>query len=260
MDKFYLIDAFVGDGAKGNPCAVVFVDDLSDAVRLQEIAVVLNQPATTFLQPQEDGGYKVRWFAPESEIDLCGHGSLAAVWLLAQQQPERSEFSLTYSKGEIVGHYREGFVTIAGDAILSEEQGVPEHVRAGFKSEVLSYHHNWNKPIVVLKDVSSLEMLAIDWPALEASETVAYVLTAKDAHGPYDFQSRVILPHLKKREDQATGSAQMVLTPYWSTILNKQVFKAFQCSARGGRMDLSYRDGKVGITTQCRYRGMGELI
>ncbi|PWL20062.1 MAG: hypothetical protein DCO99_12685 [Synechococcus sp. XM-24] len=260
MDKFYLIDAFTGDGAAGNPCAVVFVSDLSDTARLHEIAIVLNQPATTFLLKKEDGHYGVRWFAPESEIDLCGHGSLAATWLLAQQQPERTSFTLNYSKGSIVGTVVGDAVRIAGDTILSEEQEIPEHVQKGFKATVLSYHHNWNKPIVVLDDLAALKGLEVDWPVLESSDTFAYAVTAKDKGGKYDFQSRVILPHLKKREDQATGSAQMVLAPYWSKVLGKQAFNAFQCSERGGRMALAYDGSKVEITAQCRYRGMGELV
>lgn len=260
MHKYYLVDAFVGDSALGNPCAIVFMDNLGDDLLLQEIAITLNQPATTFLNDNKDGSYQVRWFAPESEIDLCGHGSVAAVWLINTLRAERNSVTLNYAKGQIWGSMVDDFVMITGDAILSEERSIPHYVQKGFSGQITAYHDNWNKPIVVLEKADDLRSLHCNWPILEAADTFAYVLTALDDSGQYDFLSRVILPHLSKREDQATGSAQLVLAPFWSKQLGQNNLKTFQVSERGGRMDLKMDGYMVEIHAQCRYRGMGELV
>ena len=78
LNRFFLINVFTGSNALGNQACVLFVDDLEDDAALSKIASDFNLPATSFLKQDGEGSFSVRWFAPMAEIDLCGHGTIAA--------------------------------------------------------------------------------------------------------------------------------------------------------------------------------------
>src|SRR5687768_6541806 len=84
--RFSQIDAFTRLPFKGNPAAVFLLDKPLSDVALQQIALEMNLSETAFLWRQpEKGHYKLRWFTPTVEVDLCGHATLASAHMLYEE-------------------------------------------------------------------------------------------------------------------------------------------------------------------------------
>src|SRR5689334_16829087 len=75
------VDAFTAAPFAGNPAAVCVLPEERDAGWMQNVALEMNLAATAFLVPNEDG-YALRWFTTRTEIDLCGHATLASAHVL----------------------------------------------------------------------------------------------------------------------------------------------------------------------------------
>ncbi|MEZ4721725.1 MAG: PhzF family phenazine biosynthesis protein [Flavobacteriales bacterium] len=254
QDEFYLLNAFTGENAKGNPACVILLDDISDTDRLHKLARSFNQPATTFLK-KRDVGYDVRWFAPDAEIPLCGHGTVAATWLFTKILKQSGPIEFHYAGGVITGSESGDQVVIEGEAIQAEEQPIPEHVVKGFHGKAVGYWGSGEKNIVLLDSEESVRTMEPDWNALRGSRTFGYVITAQGSD--YDCVSRVMLPYVSFLEDQATGSAHMLLAPYWSKRLNKSRLDAFQASERGGHMICEVDNDRVRLLATADQIGHG---
>ncbi|NQV52644.1 MAG: PhzF family phenazine biosynthesis protein [Flavobacteriales bacterium] len=258
INSFQLLNVFTGEKARGNSCCVFFTNDLGDSKKLLEIAQNFNQPATSFVKMRSEGVYDIRWFAPESEIDLCGHGALAATQVLLDIQAQRDEVTFHYKGGELTGLRVGERVSILGDLISCSESTVPQWLKDGFGEDVSGYFPSANKHIVLMKDPERIAALQPNWEPLLASGVFSFAVTAEGRE--VDFISRVFLPSLNHKEDQATGSAHMVLAPFWSKRLGKTTLDAHQVSARGGRMKCVVSTQQVQLIAACSYFGEGRLI
>ena len=258
INTFQLLNVFTGEGARGNACCVCFTDDISDAKKLLLIAQDFNQPATAFVKRQSAGVYNIRWFTPEAEIDLCGHGALAATQVLLDDDHRLDEVSFHYKGGALRGMRVGGRVSILGDGISCDESSVPRWLIDGFGEDVLAYFPSANKHIVLMKDLRLISALKPNWPPLLESGVFSFAVTAEGSDA--DFVSRVFLPSFIHKEDQATGSAHMVLAPFWSQRLNKVSLEAHQVSPRGGRMKCVVSDQQVQLIAACTYFGQGRVI
>lgn len=258
-NEFFLLNAFTGDNALGNQACVMFVDSLDDTAALQRLAADFNMPATTFLTPHR-GGFNVRWFAPDQEIELCGHGTVAATWVLTQIMGKPAPIRYNCSLGEISGEKEGDRVVIQADAIPCMASAIPEAVLKGFHYKPTAYYVSANKHLVLFSSEEEVRSMKPDWDTLRTSDTFSYAITAPSATGPYDFVSRVILPHISALEDQATGSAHLVLAPFWGARLGKTQLHAFQASARGGEMHCTLIEGRVRLSARCRPFAHGKLI
>lgn len=256
--NFFLINVFTGQHARGNQCCALLVDDLTDGIELQRIASDFNLPATTFLKRESDDTFSVRWFAPMAEIGLCGHGTMAATFALQKLYPHVNEFTYNYPHGVLKGGVGEGFVTMSGEAILCEEVHIPEHVEKGFHGKAVAYFKSSNKDLVLFENEKDIFEMKPKWDALRSSDTFGYVITAPSSS--HDFVSRVLLPHIRFLEDQATGSAHLLLIPFWSERLGKNVLNAFQASERGGELEGVFTRDSVTLKAQCLPFGEGTFI
>lgn len=258
--SFYLLNVFTGQKALGNPCCVLFLEDLQDGPKLHGIAKNFNQPATAFVRNRGNDEVDIRWFAPESEIDLCGHGALAATQVILSGNPSQDSVVMHYGNGQLEGKREGGLVSILGDAIPCSEASIPDWLTGGFGEDVIGYFPSANKHIVVLREESAVVSMQPNWKPLIASGVFSFAVTARSEREGVDFVSRVFLPQLDMKEDQATGSAHMVLAPYWSKVLGKNQLNAFQASARGGRMTCTVKGDRVKLTAACTPFGEGRMI
>ncbi len=159
---FSLIEVFNDPalGFKGNTAAVVWLNQPLADETMQAIATDFNQPATTFLCPAARiNAFHVRWFAPDAEIGLCGHGSLAALVYLALQKGVQGEISLLYREGSIQGHMRsDQTCAMLLDAIpVVAEEEVPDVVRQGLGIPLAGYFTTNNKHIVLATSENDLQ-------------------------------------------------------------------------------------------------------
>jgi PhzF family phenazine biosynthesis protein len=256
-NEFVLINVFTSEKARGNQCCVVQLNDLSDTEKLLRIAQDFEFPATAFIKPVGELVYETRWFAKEQEIDLCGHGSIATAWALKEVLKEGKVLTLKYGKGEIKLSFTGDEVLLSAPSILAVESQIPEAVQKGFNEKVVAYLPSENKHLVVLENAKEVEQMQPNWEALRTVDTFAYALTAPGIG--VDFVSRTLLPFIDKLEDQATGSSQLTLAPYWSARLDKKTLSAHQLSERGGALTCEVNENKVTLKARCSTFGKGTI-
>jgi len=232
-------------GFKGNTSAVFLLEEALPDAAMQRIASDMLQPASTFLWPhEEDHHYHVRWFAPDSEIGLCGHGSLAAIAYIQGTE----EIHLHYRNGVITGQRKaDDTASINLEAItVTGEAKIPEPIAKGLGIPVTGYFTTGNKQIIVVNSEEELLKMKPDFSKLRESEVFGYAVTARGEKA--DFVSRTLVPHVHQLEDPATGSSHAALAPFWSKRLNKNELIAHQLSSRKGLFNCVYHENRVELS------------
>lgn len=236
--KQYIVDAFAQAPFQGNPAAICLPRCWPDAGLMQRIAAENHLPETAFVVPAGDA-YAIRWFTPRYEIDLCGHATLAAAFVLHRfVAPGQEEFLFTSQSGPLRVRCGPGF-TLDFPARPPRPVPPPPALEEALGTAVKEVYLSRDLMAVVSCEavVRGLRPDFAKLAALEAGDGV--IVTAKgDA---CDFVSRCFYPKSGVDEDPVTGSAHCNLIPYWSARLGKRRLSARQLSPRGGT--LSCRDG-----------------
>lgn len=259
---FSLIAVFVDveHSFKGNTAAVILMDAPIAGHEMQAIATDFNQPATTFLWPgDQDNAFHVRWFAPDGEIDLCGHGSLAAFAFLSKLKQSSEMFVLLYHNGKIEGKQDgNAMCTMYMDAIpVLSESPVPELLPKALGIPVMACYETKGKQIVLSDNEQSICKMSPDYAMLRQLDTFGYAITAPGDQ--VDFVSRTLVPHVKQLEDPATGSSHAALVPFWSERLGKNDLVGHQLSPRGGKFTCNIARGIVSLKGGFKVIGEGRL-
>ena len=228
---FFQVDAFAARPLTGNPAAVMPLESWLDDEVMQAIATENNLSETAFTVPSESDGvdYDLRWFTPASEVELCGHATLAAGHVLIHSDPVR--FST-----------RGGMLTVSrrGD-LLELDLPAPEltEVEEPELNRALGLHNSpaWlaegcnDAAIIEVADEDAVLAVQPNFVALRSIHRMAVVTARGSGH---DVASRVFVPYLGIDEDPVTGSAHAALTAYWSKRLGRNEFTALQASKRTG--------------------------
>lgn len=229
----FQIDAFAERVFQGNPAAVCPLDEwLPDAV-LQGIAGENNLSETAFIV-KEGGGYRIRWFTPTVEVDLCGHATLASAYVLfGMAEFPGDEIAFQSRSGELRVKKKGEFIELDfPKAGIHRCDPPPEIARAFGKAPVevwKSYDY-----MAVYATEADIRALAPDFAVLGQLECRGVVATAPGEH--LDFVSRFFGPRSGIDEDPVTGSAHCELMPYWTRRLGRNKLSAAQLSARGGAL------------------------
>jgi PhzF family phenazine biosynthesis protein len=231
----YQVDAFARRPFAGNPAAVCPLDSWIYDVTLQQIAAENSVSATVFLVPYK-GELEIRWFSPVSELELCGHGTLAAGWVaLTHLMPKRQVVRFSSRAGELRVE-REGERLMMAlprrdpqlapaPVALATALGRAPHV-------TLTTGTSW---LCVYEDPLAVAELTPDFAALRALRLSVAVTAPGGAHG-CDFVSRYFSPAHGADEDPVTGSAHCMLVPFWAERLKRDSLFAKQISKRGGEL------------------------
>ncbi len=234
MNNFSIITVFHDreNGYKGNSASVILLDSEPNEASMSAWAEELNQPATSFLWPVKEGHYQVRWFAPDGEIDLCGHGSLAAAAFLKHFREEEKAI-LHYRNGHVkVGSDQAGYYLWINPIEVIDHGNAPIGLEEALGVTIHDYFSTSNKDLVVLRSEAELKAMKPNFKALAELEPFGYTVTATGDE--VDFVSRTLVPKVQQLEDHATGSSHAILTPFWSERLMKDKMEARQLSPRGG--------------------------
>lgn len=239
----YQVDAFTSRVFGGNPAAVVPLESWLPDETLQAIAMENNLSETAFFVKESSGWY-LRWFTPTTEVDLCGHATLGAAYVLFHLQPELERVEFTSRSGPLVVT-REGewlaldFPTRAPEPCPPPE-GLVEALGATPRETLKS-----RDVVAVFDSEAEVRALRPDMAKLAALDTYAVVVTAPGTDA--DFVSRFFAPREGIPEDPVTGSAHCTLIPYWAKRLGKSSLFARQVSARGGELQCELRGERVRI-------------
>lgn len=253
----YQVDAFTSHAFGGNPAMVCpLVEWLPDDT-MQAIAMENNLSETAFFVREGDG-FRLRWFTPATEVDLCGHATLASAWVLFELlEPGREEVTFTTASGELT-------VTRHGDRLaLDFPARPPEPVEpcegliealGPAPVEVLAARDY----LVVYEDEDVVRTLEPDMRALMDIDLFAVIVTAPGRR--HDFVSRFFAPAKGVNEDPVTGSAHCTLIPYWAKKLGRNPLRARQVSLRGGDLYCEHRGDRVTIAGEAALFLKGRII
>lgn len=249
---FFQLDAFEEGPFTGNPAAVcVLPEDIADAAMLA-IARENNLSETAFVLADADR-WRIRWFTPGAEVDLCGHATLAAGAVVMERlSPGTAEVCFESRSGPLgVARTAEGFMLdFPAWPVAPATPDAARSVAAALRSDpgaVLEGPY----AMAVYEDPAAVQAVAPDFEALRGLPYAGVIVTAPAAS--VDFVSRFFAPALGVPEDPVTGSAHCMLTPWWSARLGKDRLVARQVSARGGRLECENRGDRVRISGRARF-------
>lgn len=240
--RTFIVDAFTDRPYSGNPAGVCILDyPLSDEMMLK-IAREINYSETAFLNPGEDA-YLLRWFTPRTEVNLCGHATLATAHILYESEMHESKKEIIFEtkSGILKANNREQRIELDFPQLFVEPCESNEVIEKAFAIKPLFVGKNDKRYLIEIDGVEELKAIKPDFNLLRKSDRGGFMITAK-SNDQYDFYSRFFAPGVGIEEDPVTGSAHCYLAPYWAKKLNKTKLSAFQASERTGQMECEIAD------------------
>ena len=246
----YQVDAFTGRPFRGNPAGVCLLDAPQADEWMQSVAREMNLAETAFIVPEGDG-YRLRWFTPAVEVELCGHATLATAHVLWESGRLAAGAPARF-------HTLSGLLvaTLQGERIQLDFPATPVAPAAdpGGLADALGVAPLFTgKTIfdyfVVVDGEDAVRGARPDIARVGQMPGRGVILTARGTTG-YDFISRFFAPQSGIAEDPVTGSAHCALGPYWAGPLGKTSFHAYQASARGGELWVELAGERVLIRGQ----------
>ena len=241
----YQVDAFAAAPFTGNPAAVVPLERWLDDALMQSIALENNLSETAFFVPEGDA-FRIRWFTPAAEVDLCGHATLATAWVLFNERGYAGDTVQFQSRsGELRVSRDDDWLTLDFPAQPPVPVArSPELVRGLGRapSELLAAEDY----LAVFEDAGQVADLRPDFTLLARLDRRGVIATAPAEE--VDFVTRFFAPGLAVPEDPVTGSAFTQLGPYWAARLGRKRLRARQISARGGEVICEPRGDRVLIS------------
>jgi PhzF family phenazine biosynthesis protein len=259
--QIFQVDAFTDRPYGGNPAAVCILEHGASEAWLAAVAREMNLSETAFLHP-EGTGWRLRWFTPATEVDLCGHATLAAAHILWETGTVHDETVRFLTRSGNLAATREG------DAIRMDfpaDPAAPARPPAGLlealgvrdTTAVARGHADY---LVELPAASAVRALRPDMLRLAAIETRGAIVTARGDDGAHDFVSRWFGPRIGVPEDPVTGSAHCTLGPWWAARLGRNSLLGYQASSRGGSVGVRVRGDRVELLGRAVTVLQGKLL
>lgn len=256
------IDAFTNTPFGGNSAAVCLLPVPAEAIWMQNVAAEMNLSETAFLFRQKDH-YDLRWFTPTTEVDLCGHATLAATHALC-------EWGYLGDKEMVKFSTRSGFLTATrADNMIElnfptepadEVENPPSDMLDALGVQATFVGKNRLDYLIEVATADEVKNLTPNFEQLKSLGLRGVMVTAKSDSSDCDFVSRFFAPGAGIPEDPVTGSAHCCLTPYWAKKLNKTELVAHQISQRKGELFLCLANDRTYISGQAITIFKGELI
>ena len=236
--KYYVVDAFAENLFEGNPAGVCIMEQWLPDDLMQQIAAENNLSETAFAVKTEDGSYRLRWFTPAEEIDLCGHATLATSYVIANFYESNVE-QLTFQtmSGELVVEKKGDLYELDFPSRIPTRIAVTEQMVEALGVTPIEAYLSRDL-MLVLDNEEDVRNAAPDFSKLKLlPDGLGVSITAKsDMSATYDFASRSFFPKLKVNEDPVCGSAHCNFIPYWANRLGKSELVARQLSKRSGTL------------------------
>jgi PhzF family phenazine biosynthesis protein len=255
---FFWIDAFSARAFAGNPAGVCPLDEWLPDDMLQEIAKENNLSETAYFVPRGDG-FDLRWFTPEMEVDLCGHGTLASgKVVLDELRKEASSVHFHSRSGPLAVERKGDLLELDFPNQPGEPIEAPEGMASALGASPIEVLRSVNYDLAVFETQDQVAALEPNETLLLEQKALGLIATAPGDR--VDFVSRFFAPKAGIFEDPVTGSAHCVSTPYWAERLGKQRLIAHQISKRGGELRCTLRGERVDIAGHAVLYMRGDIL
>ena len=256
--KQYIVDAFTSKPFSGNPAAVGVMDSWPSEESMMKLAMENNLSETAFIV-KEDAGYHLRWFTPGTEVELCGHATLASSYvILNYYEKDSTEVKFNTLSGELTIHRNDNLFEMDFPTYKLKEIPVTDDIEKAFGVRPI-------KAVLGLDLVCGFESEDIvrnitpDQELLRKIE--GRIQNATAAGSNTDCVSRSFCPKLSIAEDPVCGSAHCQIAAYWADQLNKQEIFAYQASKRGGYLHCTLRSGnRITISGEAALVAISEIV
>lgn len=255
--KQYIVDAFTDKLFSGNPAAVCILDSFPDEVLMKNIAAENNLSETAFAVKENDR-YRIRWFTPECEMDFCGHGTLAASFVIFRFfENDIDELHFNGNIGDFTVYRSEDMIKMKFPSYQLNHTEITDTMIEALGTIPLAAYKD-RDIMFVLRDESEVRDLQPDMKLLSRLDGAGIVVTARGSE--YDCVSRVFGPAFGIDEDPVTGSSHCMIAPYWSKRLNKNNITAFQASERTGILYCECTDNTVIVSGKAVLFSINEIV
>ncbi|MBQ9058433.1 MAG: PhzF family phenazine biosynthesis protein [Atopobiaceae bacterium] len=257
--KQYTVDAFTDTVFQGNQAAICVLDEwLSDTLMLN-ITRENNFSETAFTVKEHDA-YRLRWFTPAGEIDLCGHATLASAFVLFNFY-EHDAQSITFHtmSGDLFIGRRANAITMDFPAYTCQEVPVTDSMEQalGMRPQQAFLDRDL---LLIYDDENIVRNMKPDFDKLSLLDGLGVAITAPATpESRFDCVSRFFAPKLGIEEDPVTGSVHCMIAPYWAQHLGKNTISAYQASERSGEMICELRGERVVLLGKAALFSVAEL-
>lgn len=259
--KIYQVDSFTDKPFTGNPAGVCVLPGPKDDTWMQNVAREMNLSETAFLLQQADG-FRLRWFTPAVEVELCGHATLASAHILWEAgllvHHESARFHTL--SGLLTARRRQGDIEMDFPATPDEPADAPSGLAEILGAKVMNFRGSRFDHLVEVESEDRVRSLRPDFTRLKALPVRGVMVTSRASTPGFDFVSRFFGPAVGIDEDPVTGSAHCCLGPYWSKRLGKTEMLAYQASARGGVIGVTVMGDRVRLRGKAVTVMVAELV
>ncbi|MCY9165119.1 PhzF family phenazine biosynthesis protein [Bacillus atrophaeus] len=244
--KYYVVDAFAENLFEGNPAGVCIMKEWIPDELMQQIAAENNLSETAFAV-KEGESYRLRWFTPADEIDLCGHATLATAYVIANfYESNVEEIKFQTISGELVVVKKGELYEMDFPSRMPKEISLTEEMVEALGVKPVEVHLGRDLMFVLEKEEDVLNASPDFSKLKELPDGLGVLITARSEK--YDFVSRAFFPKLNVNEDPVCGSAHCNFIPYWAKNLSKNEMVARQLSKRGGKLYCKFEGDRVKIS------------
>jgi len=254
------VDAFTAHPFGGNPAAVCVLPAAREAAWMAQVAMEMNLSETAFLVPDGDA-FHLRWFTPSIEVDLCGHATLGAAYVLWSEGHLKPGHAARFhtKSGLLTCDQRGDWIEMNFPAKFEQPADPPPQLAEALGAEIKYTGRNQFDYLVEVADEATLRALAPKHHILRELPVRGVIATAQGS-GDFDFVSRFFAPGSGIDEDPVTGSAHCALAPFWAARLGKTEMTGYQASPRGGVVKVRLEGDRVFLLGQAVIVLRGDLL
>jgi len=241
---YFHVDAFTSRVFSGNPAGVCPLEEWLDDNTLQQIAAENNLSETAFFVRKKDH-FELRWFAPKTEVDLCGHATLASGFVIFNHLEFSSDVILFSTRsGPLTVKKKNSLLEMDFPARPGKSISAPGPLVKGLGINVADVYKSRDY-MVILDSEDEVRNMKPDFHELSKLDCTGVIITTKGRD--VDFVSRFFAPRVGIPEDPVTGSSHCTLIPFWAEKLGKKALTAHQVSGRGGELFCTLLGDRVSI-------------
>ena len=256
--KQYIVDAFTNHPFSGNPAAVCVMDSWPSEKSMMKLAMENNLSETAFIV-RESEGYRLRWFTPGTEVELCGHATLASSFVILKfYQPDSSVVRFNTMSGMLTVRKQDNRYEMDLPTYELTEIPVTDAMERAFGIRPIQALLGLDL-VCVFETEEQVRSMVPDQALLSQLEGRIQNATARGTET--DCVSRSFCPKLSIAEDPVCGSAHCQIADYWSHTLGKKEIKAYQSSKRGGYLDCAMlENGRITISGEAALVAVTEIV